>query len=142
MAGSALYVVIVIGPKLGKKPPAQLDIQKKQLTRDGLSACNGEEGNPAYFAYQNKIYDASSHPLWKEGIHFGRHRAGADLTNQLEQAPHGEEKIKNLNQVGKLITSEHKESHLTPKKIFFFIAYMNLCLVFLIILVLALWRWL
>ena len=142
MAGSAFYVVFFIGPKLGGKNTTPFDTQKKNLTRDELSAFNGENGKPIYFAYQNRIYDASSLPSWKEGKHFGRHPAGTDLTDQLEQAPHGEEKIKNLNPVGKLLFSEKKESPPAPKKIFYFIAYMNLCLVILIILILALWRWL
>jgi len=142
MAGSAFFVVFAIGPKLGKKQTSPLDLQKKDLTQDELSAFNGEAGKPIYFAYQNKIYDVSSLPSWQEGKHFGRHKPGTDLTNQLAQAPHGEEKIKNLNPVGKLIYSEKKESLKAPKKVFFIIAYMNLCLVILIILILALWRWL
>ena len=142
MAVSAVYVVFVIGPKLGKKPAAPINAQKKELTKNELSAYNGKEGKPVFFAFKNRIYDASSLPSWKEGLHFGRHTAGIDLTDQLEQAPHGEEKIRNLNQVGELITSKDKESLPVPKKIFFFIAYMNLCLVILIILILALWRWL
>lgn len=142
MAGSAFYVVFFIGPKLGKNQTVPTDTKKKDLTQDELSAFNGEQGKPVYFSYQNRIYDASSLPSWKEGKHFGRHQAGTDLTDQLEQAPHGEEKIRNLNPVGKLIFSEKNESSLPPKKIFFIIAYTNLCLVVLIILILALWRWL
>jgi len=142
MAGSALLAVFVIGPKLGKKPTTPIDSQKKEMTENELSAFDGKEGKPVYFAFKNRVYDASSLPSWKEGLHFGRHTAGIDLTDQLEQAPHGEEKIKNLNQVGELITSKDKEPLPVPKKIFFFIAYMNLCLVVLIILILALWRWL
>lgn len=142
MAGSALYVVFFIGPKLGKKRTLPIDTQKKNLTRDELSAFNGKTGKPVYFAYQNRIYDASSLPSWQGGKHFGRHQAGTDLSDQLEQAPHGEEKIKNLDPVGHLLFSDKKESTPHPKKIFFVIAYMNLCLVILIILILALWRWL
>jgi predicted heme/steroid binding protein/uncharacterized membrane protein len=142
MAGSAIFVVFVISPKLRKKPTVSIDPHKRELTKNELSAYDGKEGNPVYIAFKNRIYDASRSPFWKDGTHFGKHNAGIDLTDQLQQAPHGEEKIKNLVPVGELISSKDDESFPVPKKIFFIIAYMNLGLVILIILILALWRWL
>jgi hypothetical protein len=46
-----------------------------------------------------------------------------------------------MPEVGHLVGSEMKNANLKFKKLFYFFAYFNLTLVFLIILILALWRW-
>ncbi len=74
---------------------------------------------------------------WK---HFGKHSAGADLTGMLDQAPHGEEKLQGLDQIGKLALTKTEKEIASQKRVFYFVAYMNLGLVILITLVLALWR--
>jgi predicted heme/steroid binding protein len=38
--------------------------------------------------------------LWKDGVHQVVHRAGVDLTNALEQAPHGEDFLERFPLVG------------------------------------------
>lgn len=141
MVSSAAFVVTVIGPKLRAKmnkpalPPASGD-----LTPEQLAACDGKEGHPAYFAFEGKIYDATLSKLWKQGVHMGRHNAGYDLTEALAQAPHGADKMEALKEIGGLIAEapRKKEPH---EKVFYFMAYMNLIIVFCIVLILSLWRW-
>lgn len=141
MAGTALYVVFFIGPKLRKKKEAKHAELKGDMAIDDLILFNGTEGRAAYFAYKGKIYDASQSEHWKKGTHFSKHRAGADLTDMLKQAPHGEEKVTAMSQIGKLILTQAEKKRPRPERIFYFMAYMNLVLVFLITLILALWRW-
>lgn len=140
MVLSALFVVLVIGPKLKKKKTIKQS-KSGQLTLAELANFDGEDGRPAYFAYKNIIYDVTQSKLWKTGNHMKRHHAGADLTDILSQAPHSEDKILAMPVVGKL--SETQETHPaeTHKKVFYFMAYMNLGFVFVIALILALWRW-
>jgi len=104
---------------LKKKKEAKHLEPRGDMTIDDLILFNGTEDRAAYFAYKGKIYDVSKSEHWKKGTHFSKHSAGTDLTDMLKQAPHGEKKI----------------------IIFYFMAYMNLILVFLITLILALWRW-
>lgn len=59
----------------------------------------------------------------------------------LKQAPHGEEKIYEMLQAGKLSAAEDKRFRPRYEKVFYILAYMNLILVFAITLILALWRW-
>lgn len=140
MVSSAAFVVTVIGPKLRAKmnkpalPPAG------DLTPEQLAACDGKEGHPAYFAFEGKIYDASLSKLWKQGVHMGRHNAGADLTEALTQAPHGADKIALMKEVGVFIADAPRKKEL-HEKVFYFMAYMNLIIVFCIVLILSLWRW-
>ncbi|MBI5236539.1 MAG: cytochrome b5 [Deltaproteobacteria bacterium] len=55
--------------------------------------------NPIYFAYNGKVYDATSNPLFINGMHF-EHFAGCDLTEFLADAPHDEEVFDELKVVG------------------------------------------
>jgi len=143
MVLSALFVVTVIGPRLKakrKESPVLADAAGGRLTPEELSAYDGKEGNPAWFAFEGKIYAATGSSLWKQGLHMGRHNAGSDLTEALKLAPHGEEKLSSIPVVGELIATNTRKGPL-HERVFFFMAYMNLSIVFLITLIVALWRW-
>jgi len=140
MSASALYVVFFLGPKLRKKKEKHLE-QKGDLTSEDLMLFDGKEGQAVYFAYKGKIVDVTESELWEKGTHFGKHHAGVDLTDMLRQAPHGEEKIQEMPEIGKLIFTKLKSVHSRHEKSFYIIAYLNLVLVFLIALILAFWRW-
>jgi predicted heme/steroid binding protein len=72
----------------------------KEFTKKELALYNGEDGKPAYVAYQGKVYDVSTSFLWKDGSHQVLHNAGMDLTLALEQAPHGVEALERFPIVG------------------------------------------
>jgi len=144
MVVSALIVVFVIGPRLRKKallrpPPAPPG--EATFTAEELAFFDGSAGRPTYFACNGTVYDAGASVLWSGGKHIGRHPAGQDLTASLAQAPHGEDRVLRLPRVG---TSAHA-SGMFPRppheRLFFFMTYLNLAMVFLISLIVALWRW-
>lgn len=140
MTSMGLLAVFVIGPRLQKKRAAARKISLGDMDAETLAQCDGKEGRPACFAYKGKIYDASNSPMWKNGEHMRRHDAGADLTEALSQAPHGEDCVMRLPEVGALQASPSELKN-RPKKQFFFLAYFNLVLAMAILLVVALWRW-
>ena len=61
------------------------------MTLEKLKLYNGINGQKAYIAYKGNVYDVSSSPLWKNGVHQKIHEAGLDLTAAMENAPHAEE---------------------------------------------------
>lgn len=73
---------------------------KKTFTLEELKKYNGKNGSPAFVARQGKVYDVSSSFLWQQGNHEVLHNAGADLTNQLNEAPHGIELLEKFPVVG------------------------------------------
>ena len=75
---------------------------QRKFTRADLKAFDGSGGGPIYAAYRGKVYDVSTSPLWTEGQHF-EHLAGADLTDELADAPHGEEVFESFPVVGELV---------------------------------------
>jgi len=85
----------------------------KVFKKEEVAKYNGKNGNPAYVIFKGKIYDVSSSFLWKDGIHQVFHSAGVDLTNALEQAPHGGDFLEKFPVVG-IIRSAGKSQ--TPSK--------------------------
>ncbi len=141
MLSSALIVIIFIGPKLRKQKSLVPAIDSETCSLDGLSQFDGKDGRPAYVAYNGIIYNVTKSRLWKNGSHVIKHAAGNDLTDILKTAPHGEDKILAMPQVGKLLASGEKPKWPFHLRLFYFFAYMNLILVFVITFVIALWRW-
>ncbi len=71
---------------IGDYPEKGLNL--KIFSASDLGACNGLNGAPAYVAYEGKVYDVSSSPLWQESLHQEEHLAGRDLTAVMADAPH------------------------------------------------------
>jgi predicted heme/steroid binding protein len=142
MVCTAAFVVTVIGPKLKAKKRGEAGklAAGGDLTGDQLASYDGKEGRPAFFGYEGKLYDATASKLWKQGVHMGRHNAGMDLTEALKLAPHGSEKVAAMPEVGALVSDAAYRAPL-HERVFFFMAYLNLTIVFLIVLIIALWRW-
>ena len=72
----------------------------KEFDVEDLAAFNGQDGKPAYIAYQGKVFDVSGSKLWKGGLHMKRHHAGKDLSAELPAAPHKEDVFERYPQVG------------------------------------------
>jgi predicted heme/steroid binding protein/uncharacterized membrane protein len=78
----------------------------KEMDPKDLSQHRGGNGNSVYVAHQGKVFDVSKSPLWKGGVHMARHRGGADLTTDIQAAPHGPEVLERYPQVGTLKVQE------------------------------------
>ncbi len=143
MVSSATFVTLYVGPRLRElaiSHHASADLSgKDRFTLDELEGFDGIEGNKALVAANDKVYDVSSSHMWKGGVHVRRHKAGHDLTEYLDDAPHGPEVLDRCEIVGDLV----KESVQAPTVVraFKVNAYFNLIGCFLIILILVLWRW-
>jgi predicted heme/steroid binding protein/uncharacterized membrane protein len=160
MALSAAFVTFIIGPKLRKRIAAKASPAlpsaggegNMKLTPEALSSYDGKEGQKAYAAVDGVIYDVTESRMWKSGKH-ARHFAGMDLSSALKQAPHGPEKLELFPKVGTLasalpsvgegpgVRAALKVPGERPKIVFYFMAYMNLVIIFLVLAVIALWRW-
>jgi len=140
MTATAFVVTFIVGPRLSARH-VDVDPRKRDLSPPELSSFTGRDGAPTFFAYKGTIYDASGSTLWRTGSHMGKHQAGFDLTEMLKLAPHGEDRVLQLPVVGKLVGeggSGGKPPHL---KAFYFMTFLNLFLVFAVLLVIAMWRW-
>jgi predicted heme/steroid binding protein len=143
MVSSAAFVTLYIGPRLKAlvaEHHSSSDIpDKDQFTADELDGYDGTGGSKTLIAAKGRVYDVSSSSMWKEGLHARRHRAGQDLTEYLDNAPHGPEVLERYEMVGEFVEGLAKVPQVV--RIFTVNAYFNLMGCFLIILILVLWRW-
>lgn len=79
------------------------DVEKK-FTLAELEKYDGKDGRPAYIAYKGKVYDVTDDFLWVDGDHQGEHVAGKDLTEEMANAPHGEERLEIVKLIGILVS--------------------------------------
>ena len=143
MVSSAAFVTLYVGPRLKAlvaEHHSSSDISgKKRFTGNELEGYDGAGGSKTLIAAVGKVYDVSSSQLWKGGSHGGRHRAGQDLTEYLDDAPHGPEVLERYEMVGEFVEGLAKVPQVV--RIFSVNANFNLMGCFLIILILVLWRW-
>ncbi len=73
----------------------------QSFTAEELAKYDGTGDNPAYVAYNGKVYDVSSGHNWTAGTHY-EHSAGEDLTEAMGDAPHGDDVMHGFPVVGEL----------------------------------------
>lgn len=76
--------------------------EERWFTEAELRQYNGEQGRPAYIAYDGVVYDVTNSPLWRGGMHREMHYAGLDLTRSLRKAPHDASVFNRVPRVGRL----------------------------------------
>ncbi len=139
MVSSALIAILFVGPRLKKGKIEAKVPDNKIFDPTTLTAFDGKNGNPVFIAFRGKVYDVSGLKLWKTGIHM-KHHSGADLTDAIGKAPHSEEKLESAPVVGSY-DAELKPPKTFVQRAFYVVAYMNLIIVFLVLFVIAYWRW-
>jgi predicted heme/steroid binding protein len=77
--------------------------EQRKITKDELAQNNGKDGKPAYITFKGMVYEVTASAFWMEGDHMGAHVAGKDLTEEIELAPHREETLQKVKQVGVLV---------------------------------------
>jgi predicted heme/steroid binding protein/uncharacterized membrane protein len=86
----------------------------REFTLEELERHNGQDLPTVYLACAGKVYDVSESGLWSTGLHMNRHRPGADLTEEIKGAPHGEEMLQRFPQVGTLREGEDRTEERIP----------------------------
>ncbi len=97
MIGGAVYWRL--GPG-GDALPAD-----RSYTLEELSGYDGREGNECLVAVDGEVYLIEGFALWSMGEHTpsgGRARCGLDLTEVIDDSPHGRSKLRLLEKVGAL----------------------------------------
>jgi predicted heme/steroid binding protein len=77
--------------------------ETKKVTQEELARNDGKDGRPAWVAYKGKVYDVTESTFWMEGEHMGMHNAGRDLTEDLDMAPHSDDKFSEVKLIGDLV---------------------------------------
>ncbi|MFV2081669.1 MAG: cytochrome b5 domain-containing protein [bacterium] len=140
---SATFVTFFIGPRLRKlvesRSFAEHNADDPNYTLEELKAYDGEHQEKVLIAANGSVYDVTESRMWRGGVHAQRHKAGDDLTEFIQQAPHDSSVLERVRRVG--VLSSGPEVVPLVVRVFTVNAYFNLAGCFLIILVLVLWRW-
>lgn len=137
---NAIIVVSLLHKKMKEKSMSGPE-DASEINISNINQFNGQSGKPAYIAYENRIYDVSKSKHWKDGRHYAKHSAGSILTKAMKGAPHGPELLERVKLVREVDTPVSHSPLSAHQKIFMFMAYMNLIILFLILLCVGLWRW-
>ncbi len=86
----------------------------KEFTPETLAENDGQNGNPVYVAHGGKVYDVTGSRMWKGGTHMKRHKAGADLTTDIQAAPHDPTVLQRYPQIGVLTRKVVEERPMPP----------------------------
>jgi predicted heme/steroid binding protein/uncharacterized membrane protein len=78
--------------------------ERRKFSLEELKSYNGENGRPAYVAYNGRVIDVTASKMWRGGIHMKRHAAGQDLTAEMQNAPHAVDVLDRYPQVGEMAT--------------------------------------
>lgn len=70
------------------------------FTADELTEYNGKDGNPAYVAVGDVVYDVTDAVGWEDGVHEGGIEAGNVYDEEDFSGPHGTEVLEELPIVG------------------------------------------
>jgi predicted heme/steroid binding protein/uncharacterized membrane protein len=81
----------------------------RKFTVEELKQFTGENGQPAYVGYKDRVLDVTASKMWRNGTHMKRHQAGEDLTEAIGEAPHDIDVLDRFPQVGILVREAAEE---------------------------------
>ncbi|WP_156915779.1 multiheme c-type cytochrome [Desulfatirhabdium butyrativorans] len=143
LLGIALIAVTIVHSRLRRSAAAPQTADPAALTLESVAVRKGgADGTSAWIVFENAVFDVSESPKWKNGRHFGKHSAGADLTEAMASAPHGAEMLERVKRVGELQQSKPQERPVRQvHRVFVVMAYTNMVLILGILCCVGLWRW-
>jgi len=141
MLVSAATAVTVVHRRLKTRAAGPTPDTGSEMTSEVLRQYDGSAGKPAYIAYEGTVFDVSASPKWKDGRHFGKHRAGGDLTAAMAGAPHDAEVLETMTRIGGIAKDSDRTQIPPVRKAFAAMAYLNMGLVLLILLCVTVWNW-
>lgn len=78
---------------------------QESFTVEELAEHDGQDGNDCYVAVDGDVYLIEGFALWQMGEHVpsnGRATCGNDLTEVIDESPHGRSKLQLLRKIGTL----------------------------------------
>jgi len=73
------------------------------ITINEVAKHTGRDGNSCWVVVDDTVYEISGFVQWADGVHSpsgGKARCGKDLSEAINESPHGKSKLKYLKEVG------------------------------------------
>ncbi len=103
--GALAYMVRPQSSGTTTKQTSPANSDDKGITLDEVAKHTGRDGNSCWVAVDNTVYEISGFVQWADGVHSpsgGKARCGKDLSEVINESPHGKSKLKYLKEVGTL----------------------------------------
>jgi predicted heme/steroid binding protein/uncharacterized membrane protein len=124
----AAMATFVLSPRLRRQSESVDDRFAKLHER-------AKEAGVVTASYEGVVYDLTDSRIWRYGRHARRHEAWNDLSGEMAEAPHGPEVLNRFP-----VVEGTKPPVFPVQRVFVVVAYANLALVLLVLLVVAFWR--
>jgi predicted heme/steroid binding protein len=124
----AAMATFVLSPRLRRQSESAGDRFAKLHER-------AREAGVVTASYEGVVYDLTDSRIWRNGRHARRHDAWSDLSGEMAEAPHGPEVLDRFP-----VVEGTKPVMFPVQRVFVAVAYGNLALVLLVLLVVAFWR--
>lgn len=105
--GSVLALGYMLRPKPDVIPKSRLSeastSEVKGISLSEIQKHTGRNGNSCWVAVDDTVYEISGFALWADGVHSpsgGKARCGKDLSEVINESPHGKSKLKYLKEIG------------------------------------------
>lgn len=85
------------------KQTSQTEAKDNGITLAEVSRHTGRDGNSCWVVVDDTVYEISGFMQWADGVHSpsgGKARCGKDLSEVINESPHGKSKLKYLKEVG------------------------------------------
>ncbi len=110
-------ILVIIGSLAGlgyMLRPQSDNVPKQMLTETGIGDTGGitlaevekhtgRDGNSCWVVVDDTVYEISGFMQWADGVHSpsgGKARCGKDLSEVINESPHGKSKLKYLKEIG------------------------------------------
>ena len=74
----------------------------KRFSAAELQQFDGQNGQPFYVVFKNKVYDLSASKLWIQGKHMSIHTRNENLGETIKGAPHSEDLLERFPLIGEI----------------------------------------
>lgn len=105
-AGALAYMLLRPQPAPStnsQTPGTAAESEDTGITLEEVAKHTGRDGNSCWVAVDDTVYEISGFVQWADGVHSpsgGRARCGKDLSEVINESPHGKSKLKYLKEVG------------------------------------------
>ncbi|WP_414042976.1 cytochrome b5 domain-containing protein [Macrococcus sp. EM39E] len=105
IVGLCIILIVVIALLNRNKNNQPIAVPNRTITLDELTMNDGRNGNNAYIAIDNIVFDVSGSKHWENGEHHGA-MAGRDITEAFRKSHHNDKMLRKMKAVGRLDINE------------------------------------
>lgn len=101
--GALIYMLRPQSSGTVRKATSSSDADSNSIALEEVAKHTGRDGSSCWVVVDDTVYEISGFMQWADGVHSpsgGKARCGKDLSDVINESPHGKSKLKYLKEVG------------------------------------------